>query len=77
MCKVLLIEDDPGMINMYRRAFAYEGYKVAVAKNGRLGFGKAKAWLPNVILLDIMMPVMNGMEALHVLKKRKPPKTSQ
>lgn len=69
MSKILLIEDDPLMVNLYRKIFARAGYEVIVAQRGAEGIEKAKEGLPNLILLDIMMPEMDGFEVLAILKK--------
>lgn len=69
MSKVLLIvEDDPLMLRMYQKIFAFEKYEVDTAANGVEGLDKARGVKPTVILLDIMMPKMNGLEVLDKLK---------
>lgn len=68
MTKILLIEDDSLMIRMYQRKFKADGYELETALNGVEGFNKAKTFSPNLILLDIMMPKMNGLEVLKKLK---------
>lgn len=70
MAKVLLIvEDDPLMSRMYQKIFTFEKYEVEVAHDGEEGLEKARKKSPTVILLDIMMPKMNGLEVLEQLKK--------
>ena len=66
---LLLVEDDPLMLRMYEKIFKFEGYQVDTAKDGEEGLEKAKTQKPVVILLDIMMPKMNGIEMLEKLKK--------
>ncbi len=68
MSKILLIEDDEIMARMYQRVFIIEGYTVDVAGDGLMGYTKAKEFKPDLILLDVMMPVMNGLQALEKLK---------
>lgn len=68
MGKILVIEDDPLVSRMYKQAFELEGMDVDVALSGAEGVQKAKAILPSVIMLDIMMPEMDGMQVLDVLK---------
>ena len=68
MAKILIIEDDPLMSRLYQKVFKFENYDVAFAANGREGIEKAVKDKPTLILLDIMMPVMNGLEVLEKLK---------
>lgn len=68
MAKILIIEDDPLMSRMYQKIFTFEGYEVDVAENGEDGLVKVKNGNPNLVLLDIMMPKMNGFEVLEKLK---------
>jgi len=69
MSKILLIvEDDPLMARMYQKIFTFEKYDVDTAENGEVGLDKARKIKPTVILLDIMMPKMNGMQVLEKLK---------
>ena len=69
MTKILLIEDDGLMSRMYSRLFIHEGYDVQVAQDGEEGFAKAIEFLPDIILLDVMMPKMNGLETIRKLKE--------
>ncbi len=68
MVKLLIIEDDPLISRMYNRLFTLEGYQVEIANNGQEGFVKAKTISPSLILLDVMMPTMNGLQTLEALK---------
>ena len=68
MAKILIIEDDPLMIRLYQKVFKFEGYDVEVASNGKKGLEKTESFKPSLILLDIMMPEMNGLEVLAKLK---------
>ena len=69
MPKILLIEDDGLMSRMYGRLFTLAGYETQIAEDGEAGFVKAKEFQPDLILLDVMMPKMNGLEALQKLKE--------
>lgn len=69
MAKLLIVEDDPLISRMYNRLFTLEGYEVEIATNGEEGFEKAKTTNPALILLDVMMPTMNGLQTLEALKK--------
>lgn len=71
--KVLLIEDDQLMIRLYKTKFVMAGYEINVATDGAQGLKRASSDPPDVILLDIVMPGMDGFEVLRRLKKN--PKT--
>ena len=69
MAKVLLIvEDDPLMSRMYQKIFTFEKFTVETAANGEEGLEKARKLKPTVMLLDVMMPKMNGLQVLEKLK---------
>lgn len=68
MIKILLVEDDLMTRDMYQKTLAVAGFEVVSAENGLDGMEKLKTFLPNIILLDIRMPVMNGIEMLEKLK---------
>jgi len=68
MAKVLIVEDDPLMSRMYQKIFGFEGYEVEMAGDGQEGFEKAKTTKPTIMLLDVMMPKMNGLQTLDKLK---------
>ena len=71
--KVLLIEDDQLMVKLYKTKLDLEGYEVNVATGALAGLKSASSDPPDVILLDIVMPGMDGFEALRRLKEN--PKT--
>ncbi|HSX05057.1 MAG TPA: response regulator [Candidatus Saccharimonadales bacterium] len=68
MTKVLIVEDDQLMSRMYMRVFTFEGFEAQLAENGQAGLDKLKEFTPDIILADMMMPVMNGEEMLEKLK---------
>lgn len=68
MAKILIIEDDPLMQRMYQKAFSFEGYTVDVAGDGVEGLEKIRNLAPTIILLDVMMPKMNGLDVLKKMK---------
>jgi len=68
MAKVLIVEDDPLMSRMYEKIFLFEKYEVELAHDGAEALEKARAAKPTVIMLDVMMPKMNGLQVLEKLK---------
>ncbi|MDD5071873.1 MAG: response regulator [Patescibacteria group bacterium] len=66
--EILLIEDEGAIIEMYKLRLAREGYGVEVAKNGAWGIRRAKEKKFDVIIMDMMMPAMNGYRAIKELK---------
>jgi len=68
MAKIAIIEDDQAISQMYRIKFETEGYEVETANNGKLGLELAGSMRPDIILLDLMMPEMNGDEMLKKLR---------
>ncbi|MEI6480964.1 MAG: response regulator [Candidatus Saccharibacteria bacterium] len=67
--KVAIIEDDQAISQMYRIKFEAEGYEVATAENGKIGLELCEKMRPEIILLDLMMPEMNGDEMLSKLRQ--------
>jgi len=67
---VLLIEDDPAVLEMYRMKLSLDGYHVEVATNGEEGLNKARELHPDIIFLDIRLPIMDGFEVLQELRQR-------
>lgn len=70
MAKIAIIEDDQAISMMYRIKFEAEGFEVETASNGKLGLELAETMKPDIILLDLMMPEMNGNEMLQLLRKK-------
>lgn len=68
MVRILIVEDDPLMSRMYQKIFTFEGFEVYIAGGGQEGLDQAKSVKPTLILLDVMMPKMNGLEVLEKLK---------
>lgn len=66
---VLIVEDDNNIRNLYADAFGFAGIHVLVATNGREGVELALQHHPDAILMDIMMPVMDGHEAMSIIRR--------
>lgn len=69
--KILVVDDDSLIARMYQERFTRDGFEVVLAFNGEEGLEKAEKEKPDLILLDILMPKMNGYEALKILKGKK------
>ena len=67
--KILIVDDDPDIVEILRYNLSMAGYQVKSASNGKECVKKAKLFLPEIILLDVMMPVMGGIEACSILKE--------
>lgn len=68
MTNILLIEDDKIILEMYKDKFTQEKFSVQTAVDGQDGIEKMKTSLPDVILLDLIMPKVNGFEFLKIVK---------
>ena len=66
--KVLVVEDDEAMAVALKDGFDYEGYLVEVAKDGEAGLDRARTQNPDLIILDVMLPKMTGLEVCKVLR---------
>ena len=69
MAKIAIIEDDIAISQMYRMKFEVDGYEVETAENGKVGLKLIKDMKPDIVLLDLMMPEMNGEEMLAKLRE--------
>jgi DNA-binding response OmpR family regulator len=66
--KILIVEDDLFIRDIYHVKFSQEGFEVILAENGSEALKKLEQFVPDVILLDIVMPYMDGMEALKNIR---------
>jgi len=71
MKRILIIEDELPLREAFALLLKAEGYEVEVAENGRVGLDKVKVFQPDVVLLDLLMPIMNGMDFLKAEAKRR------
>lgn len=65
---ILIVDDDPRITNLLRRLLAYEGYSVAVAASGDAAFTRTLEHAPDLILLDVMLPGIDGLEVARRLR---------
>jgi DNA-binding response OmpR family regulator len=70
--RILIVEDEPRMVSGLRDNFEYEGYKVSTAYDGVEGLERALAESPDLIVLDVMMPRMSGLDVCKQLKAKRP-----
>ncbi|MCX8211977.1 MAG: response regulator transcription factor [Lewinella sp.] len=69
--KILLVDDEPDILEILEYNLRKEGYEVATAENGEEGLKRAQEFKPNLIILDIMMPIMDGVEVCRQLRANK------
>lgn len=72
MIKILIVEDEPNMVAGLRDNFEYEGYDVITAPDGVAGLERALEESPDLVVLDVMMPRMSGLDVCKQLKARRP-----
>lgn len=68
MTKIAIIEDDPTIHQMYRMKFEADGFEVELADDGEEGVAMVRAFHPDIVLLDLQMPGMGGVEVLKKLR---------
>ena len=67
--KILLVDDEPDILEIVGYNLSQEGYQIITASNGKEAIIKAKSEIPDLIIMDVMMPVMDGMEACENIRK--------
>ncbi len=72
MAKILIVEDEPNMVAGLRDNFEYEGHEVITAGDGVAGLDKALRESPHLVILDVMMPRMSGLDVCKQLKAKRP-----
>jgi DNA-binding response OmpR family regulator len=68
MRRILVIDDDPAITSLLKRGLSYEGYTVDIASTGEAGLARARERPPDLVVLDIMMPGISGLEVLRRLR---------
>ena len=66
--RILIIEDDEGIVRVLRRALIYENYQVETALDGENGLNLARDWRPDLVILDLMLPGIDGFEVTQRLR---------
>jgi two-component system, OmpR family, alkaline phosphatase synthesis response regulator PhoP len=69
--KILLVDDDPDILELLEYNLNKEGFLTKTAENGKIAIEIAEAFMPDMILMDVMMPVMDGIEAGRIIKQNK------
>src|SRR5438128_12117669 len=72
MARILIVEDEPNMVAGLRDNFEYEGYEVISAPDGVAGLERALNEAPDLVILDVMMPRMSGLDVCKQLKSKRP-----
>ena len=72
MLKILIVEDEPGMVAGLRDNFEFEGCQVLSAMDGVSGLERALVDSPDLVILDVMMPRMSGLDVCRQLKSKRP-----
>jgi DNA-binding response OmpR family regulator len=72
MTKILIVEDEPNMVAGLRDNFEFEGYQVITAGDGVAGLQRALSDSPDLVVLDVMMPRMSGLDVCKQLKSKRP-----
>jgi DNA-binding response OmpR family regulator len=72
MAKILIVEDEPNMVAGLRDNFEFEGHQVITAGDGVAGLERAIAESPDLVILDVMMPRMSGLDVCKQLKSKRP-----
>lgn len=72
MTRILIVEDEPAMVAGLRDNFEFEGYEVLTASDGVAGLERALKEVPDLVVLDVMMPRMSGLDVCKQLKAKRP-----
>jgi CheY-like chemotaxis protein len=68
MRKILIVDDNPIITKIYRERFAQAGYQAEIAENGFMAMKAVLALRPDIVLLDLMMPIMHGVDVLRYIR---------
>ena len=69
MTKILYVEDNEDNVYMLKRRLTKKGFEVVIAENGAVGVDMSKSEAPDIILMDLSLPVMDGWEATRIIKR--------
>ena len=68
--KILIVEDDLFIRELYERQLSLEGYEVSTAEDGEIGLNRITESIPDLLLLDIMLPKVSGLDLLRTIKAK-------
>ena len=69
MARILVVDDEPNLVDSLQYSLRAEGYEVANAKDGEEALAKARGLLPDLIILDLMIPIINGKDVCRIIRK--------
>ena len=72
--KILVVDDDPFILDMYVLKFKDTGFQIDTATDGKIGLEKIKSFKPDMVLLDVVMPKMDGFDVIKKLKEENEPR---
>jgi DNA-binding response OmpR family regulator len=72
MIKILVVDDEPEACDALKEFLSMKGYEVSTAQDGQTALRRLKKYKPQIVLLDVIMPGMNGIEVLQEIKKMDP-----
>jgi DNA-binding response OmpR family regulator len=67
--KILIVEDEPTLVSTLKYNFEHEGFQVATATDGEAALGAARSERPDLVILDLMLPKMDGLEVCRILRR--------
>lgn len=73
--KILVVDDDPFILDMYVLKFKDMGFQIDTATDGKMGLEKIKSFKPDMVLLDVVMPRMDGFDVIKKLKEENGPRS--
>jgi CheY-like chemotaxis protein len=72
MTKILCVDDDPSILGLYQEELSAEGYSVSIARDGKEAVVRFTEENPQLVIMDIRMPQMSGIEALNTILDKNP-----
>ncbi len=66
--RILVVDDDPSIVNLLREALSMEGYEILCGFDGQMAVQMARKYLPDLIVMDVAMPMTNGLKAFQFLR---------